>query len=51
MKQQGFVFDVDEVKKVLEDAKIEISSNKNVIMTREVSSVTKDKSIAENNTD
>jgi hypothetical protein len=39
MKQQGFVFDVDEVKKVLEDAKIEISSNKNVIMTREMLSL------------
>ena len=39
MTQQGFVFDVDEVKKVLEDAKIEISSNKNVIMTREMLSL------------
>jgi len=34
MTQVGFVFDVEEVMKVLEDAKTDISSNTNVIMTR-----------------
>jgi hypothetical protein len=34
MTKIGFVFDVEEVMKVLEDAKTEISSNTNVIMTR-----------------
>jgi hypothetical protein len=33
MTQIGFVFDVDEVMKVLEDAKTDISSNVNDIMT------------------
>jgi hypothetical protein len=33
MTQIGFVFDVEEVIKILEDAKTEISSNENVIMT------------------
>jgi len=34
MTQIGFVFDVDEVMKVLEDAKTEISNDTSVIMTR-----------------
>jgi hypothetical protein len=34
MTQIGFVFDVEEVMKVIEEAKTEISSNTNVIMTR-----------------
>lgn len=51
MTQQGFVFDVDEVKKVIEDAKIEISSNKKVKMIKEVSSERRDTSTAENNID
>lgn len=34
MSKIGFVFDLEEVMKVLEDAKTEISSNTNVIMTR-----------------
>ena len=50
MKQTGFVFDVDEVLQVLEDAKTDIRSNENVIMTSELSSVTNDSSIAENTT-
>ena len=34
MTKIGFVFDVEEVVKILEDAKTDISSNANVIMTR-----------------
>jgi hypothetical protein len=37
MEQLGYGFDVDEVKKELEDAKLEISSNGNIIMTRQTS--------------
>lgn len=50
MTEIGFVFDLDEVIKVIEEAKTDISSNMNVIMTREESPVRKDSSIAENNT-
>jgi hypothetical protein len=39
MEQLGYEFDVDEVKKELEDAKLEISSNSNIIMTRVTSSL------------
>lgn len=35
MEQLGYEFDEEEVKKVLEDAKLEISSNSNIIITRE----------------
>jgi hypothetical protein len=39
MEQLGYVFDLDEVKKVLEDAKLEIITNSNVVVTREMSSM------------
>jgi hypothetical protein len=50
MEQLGYKFDLDEVKKILEEAKLEISSNSNVITTSEPSSLSSNSSSVNNNT-
>lgn len=50
LEQLGYKFDLDEVKKMLEDAKLEISSDSNVIMTSETTSLSSNSSSINNNT-
>jgi hypothetical protein len=44
MEQLGYKFDLDEVKKILEEAKLEINKDSNVIMTSETSSLSSNSS-------
>lgn len=49
MEQLGYKFDLGEVKKMLDDAELEISSDSNVIMTSETSSLSSNSSSVNNN--
>ncbi|PNF14739.1 hypothetical protein B7P43_G08927 [Cryptotermes secundus] len=49
MEQLGYKFDLGEVKKMLDDVELEISSDSNVIMTSETSSLSSNSSSVNNN--
>jgi hypothetical protein len=49
MQQLGYKFDLDEVKKILEDVKLEKGSDSNVIATSELSSLCSNSSSVSNN--
>jgi hypothetical protein len=49
LEQLGYKFDLDEVKKMVEDAKLEINSDSNVITTSEISSLSSNSSSINNN--
>jgi hypothetical protein len=50
MQQLGYKFDLEEVKKVLEEAKLENCGDRNVIATSEPSSLTSNSNSISNNT-